>query len=235
MRAARLPRLLAQAAHVARHTPRLPEAGGCSGTAGDGAPTTRIVALGDSVAAGVGVEHHRDTITGRLAAALAGDGAATWEVRARSGATAGHVPAQAAGLGDPDVVLISLGVNDVKNLHRAARWERELAAALDGVLAAAPRARVLLLGLPPLTTFPALPPELGAALDARARGFDDAARQLAGDRPRVTHVPCAFPDEAGMFAADGFHPSAAAHAAFADLCAAAVQDGADSTRRGHRS
>ncbi|CAM3668769.1 SGNH/GDSL hydrolase family protein [Tsukamurella ocularis] len=215
--------LTRQALRVKRDTPRLPGAAGRSGTVGraDGPPTVRVIALGDSVLDGVGVEHHRDTVTGRLAAALAGDGRATWEVRARSGATAGDVPAQTVGLGDPDVVLISLGVNDVKNLHRRERWRNELAAALDATLAAAPRARILLLGLPPLTAFPALPAELGAALDRRARAFDADARALAGTRSRVTHVPCVIPDADGMFAADGFHPSALAHAAFAEQCAAA--------------
>ncbi|KXO97933.1 SGNH/GDSL hydrolase family protein [Tsukamurella pseudospumae] len=219
--------LVRQALRVKRDTPRLPEAAGRTGTVtGSGTvgrpDGARIVALGDSVLAGVGVEDHRDTLSGRLAAVLAGDGGAEWDVRARSGATAGDVPTQVADLGDPDVVLISLGVNDVKNLHRRARWRRELAAALDAALAAAPRAQVLLLGMPPLTEFPALPPELAAALAGRAHGFDADAQQLAAERPRVAHVPCAIPDAAGMFGADGFHPSALAHAAFAEQCAAVL-------------
>lgn len=218
--------LVRQALRVKRDTPRLPEAAGRTGSVGgtgtvgraDGA--VRVVALGDSVLAGVGVEHHRDTLSGRLAAALAGDGGAAWDVRARSGATAGDVPDQVADLGDPDVVLISLGVNDVKNLHRRARWQRDLAAALDAALAAAPRAQILLLGLPPLTEFPALPTELAAALAGRAHGFDADAQRLAAERPRVAHVPCAIPEATGMFANDGFHPSALAHAALAQQCSA---------------
>jgi hypothetical protein len=67
------PVLLRQGARVRERTPVLPEAAGDrSGRAGaaEGAPL-RLLIVGESTAAGVGVAHQRDGIAARLAADIA--------------------------------------------------------------------------------------------------------------------------------------------------------------------
>ncbi|MDN5896694.1 MAG: SGNH/GDSL hydrolase family protein, partial [Nocardioides sp.] len=59
-----------QGRHVQRTMVRLPEAKDPEGVAGAGDPW-RLVVIGDSVAAGVGVEHHGISLVGRLAEQLA--------------------------------------------------------------------------------------------------------------------------------------------------------------------
>ena len=218
-----LPVLLTQGLRVRRETLRLPDADGLTGAAGEGEPLNLVV-LGDSVAAGVGVDHHRDTLAGHLARRLASSRtrAVTWQVVALTGATAGDVLGLAceyAALASADVVVVSVGVNDTKNLHPDRRWRAELTALLDHVLAAAPTADVVLVGVPPMEAFPALPRPLATLMGARARRMDAIGRAVAAGRPRVRRIELTLEQGEGLFAADGFHPSAVVHERLADQIA----------------
>ena len=215
-----LPVLLTQGLRVRRETLRLPDADGLTGTMGEGEPLNLVV-LGDSVAAGVGVDHHRDTIAGHLARRLAASrtSAVAWQVVALTGATAGDVlglARQSSTLTTADVVVVSVGVNDTKNLHPDRRWRAELAALLDHVLAVSPTADVVLIGVPPMEAFPALPRALATLMGARARRLDAIGRAVAAERPRLRRIELTLEQGEGLFAADGFHPSAVVHERLAD-------------------
>lgn len=167
-----LPMVPFQGYRLIRTIPRFSDADGVTGRIGSGACRMRVVALGDSVAAGYAIGHHRSSIAGQLAVRLADRYGATvdWQACARTGATAGEAMdlVSCEALVDATVVFVSIGVNDLKNLHTATRFRRELAALLDAILAAAPRAQVCLLGIPPLEHFPALPRPLADVLGCEA-------------------------------------------------------------------
>src|SRR4029079_7731717 len=93
-----------------------------------------------------------------------------------TGATAGRALSlvSAEALVDADLVFVSIGVNDLKNLHSATRFRRELHTLLDAILAAAPQAQVCLLGIPPLDHFPAFPRPLADALRWAGPGLSRA-------------------------------------------------------------
>lgn len=207
------PVLLVQGRRVRRTTPRLAEA---DGARNDDGPAL-VAVVGDSVAAGVGVDRHEHTVAGRLAARLSATRGTPvgWRVVARSGATAGEVTSLLQGHRDElraaEVVAVSVGVNDTLRLHPDERWRRELAGLLDAVIEAAPGADVVLLGVPPMGEFPALPTPLRQLLGGRARRLDAIGRAVVATRPRVRHLPLTAGLAAGSFAADGFHPSAASH------------------------
>lgn len=221
-----MPVVAMQAHRLRRKLPRFPDAEGTTGRVGTGARRLKVVALGDSVAAGYAVGHHRSSVAGQLAVRLADRHGATvdWQACARTGATAGEVLGlvSAESLGDADVVFVSIGVNDLKNLHSANRFRRELHTLLDAVLSAAPRAQVCLLGIPPLDHFPAFPRPLADALGWRGRVFDAIGVQAVHARQRTFRIQTAEPLAPEMFAGDGFHPSPALHAAFADAVMATL-------------
>lgn len=223
---AALPLVPFQGLQVSRTAPRLPEAEGRRGSVGEGADRLRLVVLGDSLAAGVGLAHHRDSVAGQVATRLAERTGATveWEVRAASGHTAGEVVGlvDRVALAEAAVVLVSVGVNDTKDLHSRRRFRRELADLLDAVLAAAPAADVLLLGVPPMELFPALPSPLADVLGRRSRQLDADSAAVAASRPWVSRVTPDVPATEGMFAPDGFHPSAALHGHLADAVVAVL-------------
>jgi len=215
-----LPLAALQGHRLRRTLPRFADADGVTGRVGSGDRRMRVVALGDSVAAGYAVEHHRSSIAGQLAVRLAERYGATvdWQACAMTGATAGVAMGlvSAEALGEADVVFVSIGVNDLKNLHGTTRFRRELGTLLDAILAAAPRARVCLLGIPPLDHFPAFPRPLSDALGWRGRVFDAIGVAAVQARERAFRIQTAEPLGPEMFAGDGFHPSPALHAAFAD-------------------
>lgn len=209
-----------QGYRLTRTIPRFADAAGVTGRVGSGARRMRVVALGDSVTAGYAVEHHRSSVAGQLAVRLADryDATVDWEACARTGATAGESIALVSreALADADLVFVSVGVNDLKNLHSAARFRRDLAMLLDAVLAAAPRARVCLLGIPPLDHFPAFPHPLADLLGWRGRVFDAIGVDVVRARERTFRIEATGPLGPEMFAGDGFHPSPTLHAAFAE-------------------
>jgi lysophospholipase L1-like esterase len=222
-----LPILAVQGRQVSRRTPRLPDASGLRGDLDGAVPPHRVVLVGDSVAAGVGVDDHAHTMAGQVAQRLRErDGrAARWDIIARSGADARavsrlvHAAAALDVLRRADLVVVSVGVNDTKNLNSDAAWAGGLADLLDGVIDAVPEhGRVVALGLPPMDAFPALPRPLAQIIGARARRLDSIAAGLVAARPRVERLAFDRAELAAVpnpFAADGFHPSAALHAELA--------------------
>ena len=217
-----LPAVPVQGWWLQRTIPRFADADadGVSGVVGTGPRRMRVVALGDSVTAGYAIRHHRLSVAGQLALPMSTrfDATVEWQSCAVSGATAGEALrlVRSEALGDADLVFVSVGVNDLKNLHRAARFRRELGALPDATLAAAPRANVCLLGIPPLDHFPAFPRPLADALGWRGRVFDAIGVEEVRRRDRALRIQADGPLGPEMFAADGFHPSPTLHAAFAD-------------------
>ncbi len=219
-----LPVIAVQGLQVRRTTPRLPEAAHRTGRYGDAhGDALRVVLVGDSVAAGVGVEDHEHTMAGRLAALLQArtHRPVTWSVLARSGADASAVAdllGDGAGLAGADVVVVSVGVNDVKDLRSDDAWRTGLRRLLGLVTMAAPNAEAMLVGLPPVERFPALPRPLSVLLGARARRLDRIGRDVAGEFSAVARLELTADELDGIaepFAADGFHPSADLHAVLA--------------------
>lgn len=226
LRWAALPLVPLQGWWLMRTIERFPDAEGMTGRVGSGPRRMKVAALGDSVTAGYALAHHRTSVAGQLAARMAKryDATVDWEACAVTGATAGTALGLVSevALRDADLVFVSAGVNDLKNLHSLRRFRRELGALLDAVLAAAPRAQVCLLGIPPLDHFPAFPRPLADVLGWRGRVFDAAGVAAIRARERAFRIEATEPLGPEMFAADGFHPSETLHAAFADAVMAGL-------------
>ena len=214
------PLLIAQGKHVRATALKLPEAAGeRQGVAGAGRVGLRVLIVGDSSAAGVGVGSQDDAFAGQLAQALAErTGAAVgWQLVATSGHTARDAARALAGatLAPADLLVTAVGVNDVVSQTRPAQFLRSL----DEIHAlAVTRAQVTHswhCGLPPMGTFPLLPQPLRWMLGRDAAHLDEAlACHLEGQTARL-HLPLpeaprlpgkddSTPE--GWMARDGFHP-----------------------------
>lgn len=201
-----LPLLLTQGLYTAARAPQLPEAAGPrSGAAGSGADL-RLLIVGDSSAAGVGVDTQTQALSGQLVNVLSDVYRVHWAVRARSGATtATTLAALSEDPPDPcDVAVIALGVNDAKNGMRAAAWRRNYTA-LIRMLNRGGAAHVYASGLPPVGGFPILPRPLRNVLGTRAEIFDVILREVTTQNG-AHHVPFDLPFDATLMAVDGFHP-----------------------------
>lgn len=211
------PLLLLQGRRVRRVTPRLPEPPGPrAGQAGTG-PLLRLLVAGDSAAAGVGAATQDEALAGRLVAALASRRALEWRLEATTGDTTAQAHARLATLGPArfDVVVLSLGVNDVTAGVGRGRWRAQQEALAELVQERfAPRA-LLFTAVPPMHLFPALPQPLRWYLGARARDFNATLADWLPRRPGCHLVAPDFDPDPAHMAADGFHPGPGAYAAWA--------------------
>jgi lysophospholipase L1-like esterase len=226
------PVLIYQGHRLRRRIPGLPEAADPAGTAAGAAPAARLAVSGDSTAAGVGATCHREALAGLLGAALARrtGRAVSWRAVARSGVTARTarelVPGLvaggwrlAAGGWRPDIVVVLIGVNDLKNMRRLRDWDHNVLALLATIDERAGHVPVIVGGMAPVTRFPALPQPMRAVLAMRARAMDYTLRRAAAGR-HVAVDPQMI--GSGFFAEDGFHPSTKGYRAWADALAGPV-------------
>ena len=214
MAAVLAPVLLGQGLLVLRRTPTLPEAAGPRhGSAGAGEPL-QVVVLGESTAAGVGVDRMADALAAQFARELAGrtERQVRWTVSARTGATARytrHALLPAAVRERSDVSLVVLGVNDTFRMTGRTTWRRTVEAIVTELRASG--GRVLLAGVPDLGTFTGLPQPLRTVLGRQSRMLDGELRALA-DGTAVQHAPMPPLDALpAPFARDDFHPNADAY------------------------
>lgn len=211
------PILFLQGRHVRRVTPLLPEPPGPRfGTAGAG-PDLRLLILGDSAAAGVGAETQDQALSGQLVSALAPHRCVHWRLVARTGAgtaqTLRHMERRRRE--HFDVVLTSLGVNDVTGNVRQDDWLADLETLIALLHSEYGASRVLLSALPPMHLFPALPQPLRWYLGAQARRFNRALAALADRTEGCAYLQPAFEQRAELMAADGFHPGPTLYRAWA--------------------
>jgi lysophospholipase L1-like esterase len=229
-----LPVLAAQGKRVRASALRLPEASGeRHGVMGAGEVKLRVLIVGDSSAAGVGVATQAEALAGQLAQALAARSAAAvgWQLVAHTGATARDAceALREARLAPADLLVTALGVNDVVAQTRASRF----LAALDELHAlAAARAGITHAwhcGLPPMGRFPLLPQPLRWVMGHDAARLDRAlARHLAGQPGRL-HLPLPQPESgvdaappSGWMAHDGFHPGPLGYRRWGEQVAEAI-------------
>src|SRR6266542_1593964 len=114
-----------------------------------------LAVLGDSSVAGVGADCAQDTLTYGLALALVERYRVHLYSLGTSGARLHHVVSEQvprlAEL-DPDVVLVCVGTNDITHVTPVYEVRRQLRLLGAGLVTAAPRAVVLVSGLPPAET-----------------------------------------------------------------------------------
>ncbi|GAA0228158.1 SGNH/GDSL hydrolase family protein [Cryptosporangium japonicum] len=191
--------------------PPPPAAGPTEGVVdGDGGPPLRLLVVGDSTAAGCGVDTHADAFTGNFADALTvrTRRPVHWRVVGQYGATARrirHRLVPSAGTGY-DLAVLLCGGNDVMSRRGAAQWRDDLTAIVSELEDRADR--VTIVGIPPFVTFPALPASLGRYLSGRADALDDVSRQICATSSRTTWVTATGVPTRNFFASDGLHLSA---------------------------
>jgi lysophospholipase L1-like esterase len=215
-----------QGRQLRRRLPRLEEApGDRRGRHGVGTPDFRLVGVGESPMAAVGLTCQSEGLIPQIAARLAqrAGRAVEWETAARSGATARdcrHELLPALGLRRADAVVVALGVNDTLALHGARRWRGDLGDLLDAVGQRLQPEIIVLAGVPPMQAFPALPLPLSGMLGLRSALLDSVARNLARHEDRLRHRPMVLDaKQDALFCIDGFHPNAEGHARWADQLA----------------
>jgi lysophospholipase L1-like esterase len=208
-----LPLFAAQGLWLRRQALRLPPPpGDTHGQYGDGSPALFVLAAGDSIIAGIGADHQLQALPAQFARALSADRGCpvAWSSAGVSGASVKTLLQRFAEFNPehvPDIVLLSIGVNDVTGITFTRIWRQRLAQLFETVRSKWPQAVLVFAGLPPMDRFPLPPQPLRMALGWRARLLDQVAAELLSSHHRMLHVATEINPREHGFCADGFHPS----------------------------
>jgi lysophospholipase L1-like esterase len=217
----------AQGKYVRRVTPKLPEPEGLrKGIYGTGKPTSLLI-MGDSSAAGVGVELQQFAFAGSMLNALGPHYQIAWELMAKTGDTSTQLLDTIQQLDTTtqyETVVISIGVNDVTGLTSSAKWTHNLGLIADNLQKKLGTKRVLFSSLPPMHLFPALPQPLRWWLGTRAKHFNTLAKHVCQSHPHCHFISTPFPTDKRFIAQDGFHPGALAYQLWGEYMARVLQE-----------
>lgn len=213
-----VPALLIQGYRLKKNTLRLSEPQGIrQGTMGKGKPLS-ILILGDSAAAGVGVEHQQDALLGSLLHELKQDFEISYQLEAKTGDTTAQVLARTQQLENQhfDVVISSVGVNDVTKLTSPKKWiqlQQQFYTEIENKFS--PQL-ILVTSVPPMDLFPALPNPLGWLFGQYSSAMNQKLANFIQNKQLQRKATCYqliqfdlahFKTLNLQMAKDGFHPS----------------------------
>lgn len=224
-----LPVYVWQGLGVRRRTERMapPPNPGTIETPGNGEPL-RLLVIGDSSAAGVGVTTIDQCFAGQLPrflAELTGRPILT-RIAGMNSATSGQIRDHVVPHVEPrdfDYVALNIGTNDAKNFHTKRRFKREFGTLIYALRARFPAATIIWSGVLDLQHVPSLPRPLNAVLGIRARLIDHQGRVLCQERGALAPEPewRIVPEN---FSSDGFHASAAGYREWASNLAELIHE-----------
>ena len=217
------PVLLPQARWLKRTALRLPEAEGPrEGIEGEGDLRLRLLVVGDSSAAGVGVADQAQALALPLAAGLAKrlGGAVGWQLAAKTGMNTAEARDWIARLPlhDADVVVTALGVNDVSSQTTAARFVRETELLWSELRELTGARWAVISGLPPMHMLTAVPHPLRWYLGRYASWLDAAVCRWAA-KQGLGYLALQWASDPASLAKDGFHPGPALYPQWAERLA----------------
>lgn len=223
------PLLLWQGKRVQKQVLRLPEAAGRrSGMLGSGEPV-RLLICGDSAAAGVGIAEQQQAFAGQLVGLLAKQHQVNWLLAAKSGVDSAGLNALLQQLYDHhnavyrlDIVVVSIGVNDVTALNSKTAFRKQINALLGRFATDFTDPYVVFNAIPPMQHFSALSSPLNVWLGLKAALLNKVLADEIEKWPKAKIIYTEQPLTDNMLAADGFHPSEAGSIVWANQVFQAV-------------
>ena len=206
------PAVIIQGLKVKKNTPRLAEPAGLrSGRLGSGTALSVLI-IGDSAAAGVGVESQSDALSGALANILQQDFELEWLLHAKTGDCSTRITQQVQQLETQsfDVVITSVGVNDVTKFKSAKKWIQQQKTLYALIQNKSNPKLIIAAGVPPMQLFPALPNPLAWLFGQYAKAMNHELEQFVQTQPNMYWIKYdlqKFQQLNLEMARDGFHPS----------------------------
>jgi lysophospholipase L1-like esterase len=220
------PVLLAQGRRVRRTALRLVEAAGeRSGlvVVESAEPELKLLFVGDSTMAGVGVKHQSAALASQVASILANRliRSVRWQLVARSGVNTGQALEFLNGreLLPADVLVTALGTNDVTSQRTPYQFISDYEALVDSLLKRVGGRFAVISGLPPLHLTPATPQPLRWYLGRCAHLLDEGLQRWIAAQRNVAYVSLQWASNPKDMAEDGYHPGENQYRMWANLVA----------------
>jgi lysophospholipase L1-like esterase len=172
----------------------------------------KILVIGDSSAAGVGVSDIADSLGGQLAPLLSErlERPVSVRIAGMNSAMSGQIRDFVVPHIEPDgfdYIALNIGTNDTKNLHTAGRFKRDFGTLIYALKARFPSARIIWAGILDMERVPALPSPLNRLMGIRARILREKGMTLCAERG-VLAPESDWRIVRENFSEDGFHASA---------------------------
>lgn len=243
-----LPLMYFQGKRIRSTVPRLPEATGPEGVCGsDSKGVIRLLCIGESTFAGVGVKTHEEGFAGSLAKALSEsfDAEVQWKVYAKSGYTARAVKDKMVPRiteTSADLIVIGLGGNDAFTMNSPWAWQRDIRGLIEALRQKFGDTPIVFTNMPPIREFPAFTPLIRFTIGNLVEILGEALQSLTTERPNVyfssrTITLSDWITRLGVgatpadFFSDGVHPSRLTYQAWAkDLAEFACRNAAVAER-----
>ena len=175
----------------------------------------QILGIGESPMAGVGISKHSETLTGLTALRLnqSMDFQVNWKVLAQNGLTINNLNLL---LGeetsfDADLILVSIGGNDVFNLTAPWVWERNLIRCIKILVRDGRKPLILFSPVPCVGRFPAIPNPLRLVFGYWELLLQNILIIVMNSVEDAYLLEERFPDGKEFFMDDGIHPSELAY------------------------
>lgn len=174
--------------------------------------TLSILILGDSAGAGVGVQHQDEALLGSIVKPLSQDFQISYCLEAQTGRTTQDVLAVLKKMPNQhfDIVITSLGVNDVTKLISVKTWVTQQKQLYSNIEEKFSPQLVLVTAVPPMQHFPALPNPLAWLFGQYATAMNKKLRSDITQKTNYHLLPfdlLQFRQLNLNMAEDGFHPS----------------------------
>ena len=231
-----LPIMYFQGKFIRKRLPWLPEATGVQGSSlrERAAKGLRLLTIGESSVAGVGVQTHEEGFTGTLARELAHrfQTRVDWKVYAKRGFTARKVqeailPQITEQAGDVDLVVVGLGGNDTFKLSRPRRWKRDMQQLITTLQERFQGVPIVFMDLPPVQELPAFTSLIKMILGNWREMLAEELDRLVLHHRNTYYHPNRItlkdwvqryknmPQRTAAYFSDGVHPSKLAYQAWA--------------------
>ena len=207
-----IPALVIQGNRVKKNTLKLPEPQGKrQGRTGIGKKLSLLI-LGDSAAAGVGVEHQDDALLGAILHELKNDFESGWKLQAKTGDISSKVihALDQIEVQHYDVIVTSVGVNDVTKLIPVEVWIQKQEQLYSKIQQKFSPKLIIAAGVPPMNMFPALPNPLAWLFGQYAKQMNQQLENFVNQQVNMQWIEYDIEKYRAMnlqMAADGFHPS----------------------------
>jgi lysophospholipase L1-like esterase len=219
------PVLLAQARWLRATALRLPEAAGPrSGVEGEAiapGPPLRILIVGDSSAAGVGVEEQAHALAQPLARLLSATTKrrVAWQLIAKSGINTREALAllMRSEVAPADYLVTALGTNDVTSQSKPDRFLRDYIALSEHLRERTGAVGMVITGLPPLRILPAAPHPLRWYLGRYANRLDRVLQRWVNLHPTRRYVSLDWAANPAEMAIDRYHPGPGQYRRWSEL------------------
>lgn len=184
-------------------------------------PAVNLLVIGDSSAAGVGIETTDGLLAVRLAELVAARTGrrVVWRAAGFNSATAGQLRDVVVPNLEPEPwthIVVAVGTNDAKNFHTVGRFKKEFGGLIYALKARWPEARIVWSPVVDMALVPALPRALGYLLEIRASLINRMGERLCLERGAVPATRLPILDPVAGFSIDGFHASEAGYRAWAE-------------------